>query len=121
MSGMPDLEFPKIIPADMESGLLPCPVCGGAVKIMNPGAISCPDCQLSMVGDGGIVELVRRWNTRTIRGKELRFFRSFVNEVAPVRCWCVVYGAYLYGPCEQVDDVIQSILTEWESDRNLVG
>lgn len=121
MPELPDLQFPPIIPADRESGLLPCPVCGSSVKIVNSGTISCHECKLSLFGNRGLTELIQRWNTRTIRGHELLFFRSLINEVAPVRCWCVIHGAYLYGPSEQVDDVIQQILTEWEHDRNLVG
>ncbi len=109
--------------AAISDSLLPCPLCGEQVRLIPEAhVIECAPCRLIMaVPNGSPMELQQKWNTRTVRGVPLLFTRTSVNEVAPVRCWVVIHGDYLYGPCESHEDLLESILSEWEDDIHLVG
>lgn len=109
--------------ASISDSLLPCPHCGERVRLV-PSAhvIECAPCRLIVaVPDASPMELQQKWNTRVVRGVPLLFTRTAINEVAPVSCWVVIHGDYLYGPCERHEDLLESILSEWEEDIHLVG
>ena len=62
-----------------------------------------------------------KWNTRHIHGHKVTFKYEPANLVFQSAQWLVIDDGYLYGPCDEWEDVAELIRTEWKHDRHLVG
>lgn len=120
----------------MRDDLLPCPFCGatererdyakgnrsGVFRYENSPhsemqrwyRVACLTC-------GAGHSSVDKWNTRTINGHSVTLKREKAGVVSPEAVWVVFSGCYMYGPCENWQDVENQIRNEWEHDRHLVG
>lgn len=114
--------------------LLPCPFCG-STELNGPHIIEyvgdycspswwvdCENCPCSMHIMGTDVNvLADAWNTRVVGGNKVIFHWERPRVVAPTAAWIVLHSGYMYGPCEQWEDVERIVREEWQHDRNLVG
>lgn len=119
----------------MRDDLLPCPFCGGLELDVRSGSrdregiptsVYCDECGCNgpwvYTDDAWIDSFVaNQWNTRVVSGREVTFKREVAGVVSPNAVWVVFCGGYMYGPCENWQDVENQIRNEWEHDRHLVG
>ncbi len=136
-------EYVKSVPNTTH--MLPCPFCGHPPEVVThngygdkyskdteygfgtPFTVRCrkdtSKCTAQPYGNAGIsVECaIKNWNTRCVGGHVVTFHHEIAGVICPTDCWVVCAEGYMYGPCENWQDVERRVINEWKNDRNMVG